>query len=222
MIGFQILILIVISLQWRHNGHDNVSNQQPHDCLRNRLFRRRSKKTSKLRVTCLCAGNSPVTGEFPAQMASNAENVSIWWRHHVSRQFVSSFVKHKINLTHEDLVTHICVSTLLMIGYGKSCLSPSHCLNQHDGNKVLMMIKCEWIRCSLRMSIQETFELIGLLDGRLCGDALPNHYLNQWRLIANRTIGTNFNKVFNLFRLGKWIWRCCLQYFGHFVPVSMC
>ena len=33
----------------------------------NRLFRRRSKKTSKLRVTSLCAGNSPVTGEFPAQ-----------------------------------------------------------------------------------------------------------------------------------------------------------
>ena len=30
----------------------------------------------------LRAGNSPVTDEFPAQMASNAENVSIWWRHH--------------------------------------------------------------------------------------------------------------------------------------------
>ena len=42
----------------------------------------RSKKTSKLRVTGLCAGNSPGTGEFPAQMASNAENVSIRWRHH--------------------------------------------------------------------------------------------------------------------------------------------
>ena len=38
------------------------------------------KKTSELRATGLCAGNSPVTGEFPAQMASNAENVSIWWR----------------------------------------------------------------------------------------------------------------------------------------------
>ena len=49
-----------------------------------RLFRRRSNKTSKLRVTSLCAGNSPVTGEFPAQMASNTENVSIWWRHHGS------------------------------------------------------------------------------------------------------------------------------------------
>ena len=44
--------------------------------------RRRSKKTSKLRATGPCEGNSPVTGEFPAQRASNAENVSSWWRHH--------------------------------------------------------------------------------------------------------------------------------------------
>ena len=70
------------ALQWRHNGHGGVSNHQPHNCLLNRLFRRRSKKTSKLRVTGLCAGNSPVTGEFPAQMVSNAENFSIRWRHH--------------------------------------------------------------------------------------------------------------------------------------------
>ena len=75
------------SLQWCHNEHDGVSNHQPHDCLLNRLFRRRSKKTSKLRVTGLCAGNSPVTGDLPAQRASNAENVSIWWRHHVSHIF---------------------------------------------------------------------------------------------------------------------------------------
>ena len=47
------------TLQWRHNGYDSVSNHQPHDCLPNRLFRRRSKKTTKLRVTGLCAGNSP-------------------------------------------------------------------------------------------------------------------------------------------------------------------
>ena len=70
------------TLRWRHNGRVSVSNHQSHDCLLNRLFRCRSKKTSKLRVTGLCAGNSPWAGEFPAQMASNAENVSIWWRHH--------------------------------------------------------------------------------------------------------------------------------------------
>ena len=46
------------------------------------LIEAQIKKTSKLRVTGLCAGNSPVTGEFPAQMSSNAENVSIWWRQH--------------------------------------------------------------------------------------------------------------------------------------------
>ena len=68
-------------LQWRHNGHDGLSNHQPHDCLLNHLLRLRSKKTSKLHVTGLYAGNSPVTGEFPAQMASNAEKVSIWWCH---------------------------------------------------------------------------------------------------------------------------------------------
>ena len=52
------------------------------NCLLNRLLRCRSTKTSKLRVTGLCERNSPMTGEFPAQTASNAENVSIWWGHH--------------------------------------------------------------------------------------------------------------------------------------------
>ena len=77
-------VTIIQTLQWRHNGCDSVSNHQHHHFLLHRLFRCRSKKTSKLRVTGLCEGNSPVTGQFPAQMASNAENVSIWWRHHES------------------------------------------------------------------------------------------------------------------------------------------
>ena len=55
---------------------------QPCHCLLSILFRRRSKKISKLRVTGFCAGNSPVTDEFLAQVAGNAENVSIWWRHY--------------------------------------------------------------------------------------------------------------------------------------------
>ena len=73
---------LYFTLQWRHNERDGVSDHQPHDCLLNCLFRRRLKKTWKLRVSGICAGNSPVTGKFPAQRASNAENVSIWWRHH--------------------------------------------------------------------------------------------------------------------------------------------
>ena len=72
-------------LHWRHNGRDSVSNHQPHDCLFNRLFRRRSKKISQLRVNGLCVGISPGTGEFPAQMASNAkmfpfDDVTVIWK----------------------------------------------------------------------------------------------------------------------------------------------
>ena len=59
---------IIAPLQWRHNERDGVSNQ--------------IKNTPKLRVIGLCAGNSPMTGEFPSQRASNAENVSIWWHQH--------------------------------------------------------------------------------------------------------------------------------------------
>ena len=78
-------------LQWRHNGRNGVSNNQPHDSSLN-YSRRRSKKTSKLRVTGLCWGvgwgvDLPVTGELPAQMASNADNVCIWWRHHALGEF---------------------------------------------------------------------------------------------------------------------------------------
>ena len=77
-----VLALASCSLEWHHNGCNGISNHQPHHCLLNRSFRHRSKKALKLRTTDLCGGNSLVTSEFPAQMASNTENVSIWWRHH--------------------------------------------------------------------------------------------------------------------------------------------
>ena len=59
MVNLPITLRANSSLHWRHNDHDGVSNHQPHDCLLNRLFGRRLKKTSKLRVTGLCAGKSP-------------------------------------------------------------------------------------------------------------------------------------------------------------------
>ena len=70
-------------LQWCHNERGGVSNHRRLDCLLNRLFSRRSKKTSRLRGTGFCEGNPPVTGGFPSQRVSNAENVSMWWRLHV-------------------------------------------------------------------------------------------------------------------------------------------
>ena len=102
-------------LQWlgslpllsRHNERYGVKNHQPHDCLLNYLFRYRSKKTSKLRVTGLCDENSPVTGEFPAQRSSNAENVSIWWRHHALH---CPFWRH-INVSRDNSLNYLCWGT---------------------------------------------------------------------------------------------------------------
>ena len=73
----------VRSWRWRHVERNGVSNHRCLNFLLNRWFRRRSKKTSKLHVIGLCDGNSPVTGELPAQSAYYAENVSGWWRHRV-------------------------------------------------------------------------------------------------------------------------------------------
>ena len=76
------------ALQRRHNERDGVSKHQRHDCLLKRLFRRRSKKTSKLRVTGLC--------EFPTQRASNAEFffpfADVIRNHSNSRQWQSGIV----------------------------------------------------------------------------------------------------------------------------------
>ena len=108
-------------LRWRHNDHAGVSNHQPRGCLLNRLFRRKSKKTSKLRVTGLCAGNSPGTGEFPAQMASYAENVSIWWRHHgceltcIQKQDINRLGPHHVSITHYRCKRH----TLYMLRWSQ-------------------------------------------------------------------------------------------------------
>ena len=60
------------TLQWRHSDRDGVFNHRRLDCLLYRVIRRRSKKTWKLRVT----------GLWWIPRASNAENVSILWRHH--------------------------------------------------------------------------------------------------------------------------------------------
>ena len=62
-----------ISLQWRHNEDDDVSNHRRLECLLNRLFRCRYKNTKAPR-------HWPLSGDFPAQRASNAEY--IWWRYH--------------------------------------------------------------------------------------------------------------------------------------------
>ena len=102
-------IRVNISLQWRHNECDGISNHQTHNCLLKSLFRCRSKKTSMLHVTGLCEGNLLVMGEFPTQRASNVEKVSIWWcHHHVPFWQVYLLVGHVTEI--------LCISIMISFG----------------------------------------------------------------------------------------------------------
>ena len=65
------------TLQWRYDERDDISDHQPHECLFNSLFRRRSKK---LRDIDLCAGNSPVTYYFLKQGRMHLKLSSAKWR----------------------------------------------------------------------------------------------------------------------------------------------
>ena len=88
------------TLQWRHNGRDGVSNHQPHDCLLNRLFRRRSKKTTQLRVTGLCAGgpvNSPHKWPVTRKMFPFDDVIKGLARVNILVMVVISMMKYDVN-----------------------------------------------------------------------------------------------------------------------------
>ena len=46
------------------------------------------------------------TGEYPAQRASYAENVSIWWRHHVYD--MSQYIKYRPQRIHSKIYVSFC------------------------------------------------------------------------------------------------------------------
>ena len=75
-----------MALQCRHNERDGVSNHRGHDCFSNHLFRRRSKKTPKLRVTCFVRRihRSPVV---PLTKDQQCGNVSTLWRHAINNSW---------------------------------------------------------------------------------------------------------------------------------------
>ena len=81
---------IFFTSQWRHDERDDVWNHWRLHCFQLLLQAQIKENIKKLRITGLCAGNSQVTGEFPAQNASNVENGSIWWRHHAFLKLDSS------------------------------------------------------------------------------------------------------------------------------------
>ena len=139
-----------ITLQWRHNEHDGVSTHQPRDCLLNCLFRRRSKKTPKLRATTFCEGNLPVNGEFPPQRVSNAKNVSIWWRHHYTslREIPNLCPQNKVQYIPRNMHTDFALLCFVVVIHWLIFPYPSGLLRWHCGNLTIAPVPAKqpwWI-----------------------------------------------------------------------------
>ena len=165
-----------------------------------RLFRRRSKKILKLRVTGLCEGDSPVTGEFPAQRASNEENVPIWWRQHGRRIILC----HGIYRDNKDQVQTTYIYRT--VSWRVNCLVP------RDVN-ILIYLKhmtfslMKSNRWSIYMHILLTHwgwmthicvsKLTTIGSDYDCGLTAPNYYLNQWWNMVNWTLRNKLQWNFN-------------------------
>ena len=135
--------VIFNSLKWHQNECDAISNHRLLDCLLIHLFRHRTKKISKLHITGLCEWNPLVTGGFPSQRASNAENVSIWWCHHELTQtmgthnWISCFWSLNPSNGHPDYIPHwIHIKLVLMV------LNVSSYINLFLENEMVLMKDC--------------------------------------------------------------------------------
>ena len=101
-----------------------------------RLCRRRSKKISKLRDNGLGAGNSPLTGEFPAQSANYAEMFPSWTSSWMS--WISGMTFH---ISMSVTVNHTAITRLRSYRhYVTSKIYPCLSVHNSDGTKGLISI----------------------------------------------------------------------------------
>ena len=122
--------------------------------------------------------SSPVPGEFPAQMASNAENVSIWWRRHGSRKWkslwmvgVSEFCSRK------SFATVFCSFNWL---WPQQYLNPHLCpgaLKHWDRDKVASI---------LQTTFSNAFSSINLFDfiSKCHGSLSPRVHLTIFQVLS--------------------------------------
>ena len=83
----QTLLWELVSLQWRHNGRDGVSDHQPYDCSLNCIFKEQIKENSQSAASQASVREIHRWPVNSLTKTSNAKNVSIWWRHHVNGKY---------------------------------------------------------------------------------------------------------------------------------------
>ena len=123
--------------QYQHPYYGWIAFAVKHDLISRcgmALWRHQMETFSTL--LAFCAGNSPETGEFPAQNASDLANVSIWWRHNAkspasllsTQLFVQEQIKENIKAPH-----HLPLWGISFIAYmqgHKTCFVVTYNLRQ--------------------------------------------------------------------------------------------
>ena len=114
------------TLQWRHNECNGISNHRRLACLLNGLFGHRSKKISKLHVTGLCAGNSPVFVLGIHRGLVNSPHKGPVMQKMFPFDDVIMRVRYRLSV--ESPIYHVCSITVTALLYGLSCYIGWHYL----------------------------------------------------------------------------------------------
>ena len=130
-----------------------------------RLFRNKIKKTSKFRITGLCEENSPVTGEFPAQKPSNADNVSIWWRNHEGPVYLHGCSRKCLSVSVQWIQIYYIIRHLVAVER-KGLISLAKLMNGYR------LLKYLWRES--KMSIYRLWYLKSKLVWKYFGDMILN------------------------------------------------
>ena len=141
------------------------------------------KETSKSALLTLCEGNSPVTGEFPTQRASNDKKASICWRHH---EQVDLKTQHNITSAASDHKVAGAKTSLLQLSVsggrlGRQCHNHNWTIYKHiilSARFVYILLKSSWCVIHMRKRIR-------WYQWNLRVDDLPTRLEHTWLIICN-------------------------------------
>ena len=179
------------ALQWRHNGCDGVSNHRCIDYLLNRLFGCRWKKTLKLRVTDRFRG----IHQWPPQIASNADDASIWCRHHGMYKLIQCRTTEKHKEVQPIFIILVIYATYWYIGVNVM-VGQGTCAREDRGRKCVSIYIYIYVPVLMQVSCTSSIGFVGTTYGDI--HLAPNWFrlwIAVWRHQAITWTNVDFISV---------------------------
>ena len=138
------------TLLWRHNGHDSVSNHQPHDCLLNRLIQTQIKENIK------ALGHWPLCGEFTGDRWIRRSNGQLRgkWFHLMTSSWNQIFLSSPVIITQHDLSPSVWLCVTLKYPWYVPIAS-SRCITDMQMT-LIHTLWVVWWKWSLNWSLKDS------------------------------------------------------------------